>query len=286
MAEFKKNSSYENTMAQLHARYNGIGTSSEPEKREMRELGSPSAFSTERRNRAAVSDKYLSGELDGKKYMTTDDFIKYYNANKKSGSVVMPRHPSDKTKEIKKPVAVSAKKAQENVKTYDGTAQAARAKRYADDAPTIEMPALKERKSRRTRLSKLFEKWFPSETKSAESTEKKRRFPVAVVGLIVTASISMLMIVGSTVLVADAQSEISDVKRDIRILTKEASSLEEELNKKDDLEMISEYATSKLGMIRQDSVASVYMKTDADDCASGQEEQSSMGTILSAMFGN
>jgi cell division protein FtsB len=285
------NSSYNNCINQLHARYDSRGVAANASKEA---ANIPNAYLVARMNKNNVTDKYRNGEFNGQKYMTTGDFLKYYN-NRKSPDIPAPiRQASSKTKEFKKPsVTVPGVKAEPIVKNVrkDVVATSKTAarpiKKIDSQADTIVMPAQKSTKKIKGRVSALFAKWFPAEDKATKVAGAKKNVPVAMIGLLISLSVAMTMIVSTTVMASNSQADVSNIKTEIKLLEKENDMLEEEIVKREDLEMIKAYATEKLGMIRQDYVSSVYDNVSAEDSINAEEQENgNMSAILSAMFGN
>lgn len=297
MAENKSNNSYNNCINQLHARYEGRGVSASVSKelraQEKREAAEPNAYMIARMNKGGVSDKYRNGDFNGQKYMTTGDFLKYYNTHKNPTPVaVQPKRPAPVTKEFKKP-AVSAPEVRtidtsKPPKKIDGTytTVSKAVTKYDPKADTIVMPAQKAKRKVKKRVSALIAKWFPNEGKTEKNESYKKNIPVAVIGLIISMSIAMTMIIGTSVMSSKAQTEIGNLKYEVSELEAEADILEEELVKREDLAEIYEYATNELGMINSDYVSSVYIEVSEGDSVNGEGcEERNMSALLSAMFG-
>ncbi len=290
MAE-NRNTGYDNCMNKLHARYDGRGVSANIAKeRNRQELSAPNAYLIARRDKGGVSDKYKNGEFNGQKYMTTGDFLKYYNSHKTPVTPTPVRRPAPVTKEFASPKPNAERRPERRVETRpEPNVSAARPiRRYDPKADTIVMPAVSSKKKIKNRIVHLFEKWFPAERGGEKRSEEKKNVPVASIALIISASVAMTLIVSTTVMVSDARTELSDTKYEIRQLQKEEAALEEELVKRDDLEMINEYAQNKLGMIRKEFVSSSYMDITEGDSVNSEIEDggNELATLLSAMFGN
>ena len=200
--------------------------------------------------------------------------------------------PTANTKEFKRPARPAAQPARPEVQEARPrvTANAQRTavipaarKNYDENAATIVMPAANSVKKVRNRVKKMFDKWFGAD-ENEKTAKIKRKMPVAAITLLASLSIAMTMIVGTTVMLSGARAEAGEIKYEIKQLESEQDYLEEELVKKDDLAMIEEYATSKLGMIREDYVSSVYLQAGEGDSVEGVEE-SGFSALLSAIFG-
>ncbi len=287
----KRNTGYDNCMNQLHARYDGRGVSVNiANERYRRDLSTPNAYLAARRDQAGVSDKYKNGEFNGQKYMTTGDFLKYYNSHKTPVTPTPIRRPAPVTKEFASPKPSAERRPERRVGTRpEPNVSAARPiKKYDPKADTIIMPAVGRKKKIKNRIVRLFEKWFPAERSGEKCAEEKKNVPVASIALMISVSVAMTLIVSTTVMVSNARTELSDTKYQIRQLQKEEAVLEEELVKRDDLEMINEYAQNKLGMIRKEFVSSSYMDISEGDSVNSEIEDGGdeLATLLSAMFGN
>ncbi len=290
MAE-QRNTSYDNCMNQLHARYDGRGVSVNiANERQRRDMASPNAYLIARRDKGGVSDKYKNGEFNGQKYMTTGDFLKYYNSHKTPVTPTPVRRPAPVTKEFASPKTNVGSHPERRLEARpEPNVSATRPiRKYDPKADTIVMPAIGSRKKIKNRIVRLFEKWFPAERGGEKSADEKKNIPVASIALIISASVAMTLIVSTTVMVSDARTELSNTKYEIRQLQKEEAALEEELVKRDDLEMINEYAQNKLGMIRKEFVSSSYMDISEGDGVNSEIEDGGdeLATLLSAMFGN
>lgn len=298
MAENKNNNnSYNDCINQLHARYDrrgvSVSVSKELRAQEKREAAEPNAFLIARMTKGGVSDKYRNGEHNGNRYMTTGDFLNYYNVHKNPNPTpVQPKRPAAVTKEFKKPDIAPVQRSIDTSKPprkIDGayTTVARAVKKYDPKADTIVMPSQNAKTKLKKRVSSLVAKWFPKEDKAEKANSKTKRMPVAVIGLIASMSIAMTMIIGTSVISSGAQSEISDLKYENAALAAEADKLEEELVKREDLAEIYEYATKELGMINGDYVSSVYLGTSEEDSVNGDvSDTPNMSALLSAMFGN
>lgn len=295
MPDEKNNSSYNGCINRLHSRYEGRGTAvnvaNELKQQTKNEVAAPNAYLVARMNKGTVSDKYKNGEFNGQKYMTTGDFLKYYNSRKAATPAVQPHRPSTQTKEFRKPAVRVEEKAVPRQAVQSAEAYHTRVntamKKYDPKADTIRMPAHKTQGKLKGRIASLVAKWFPQEEKNEKTAVYKKNMPVAMLGLLLTVSITMSVIVGTSLMVNDAETQVGDLKYEISQLKSEEAALSEELLRKDDLEMIEDYATEKLGMIKKDYVSAVYLDLGEGDSVNGSgEADGNMSAILSAMFGN
>ena len=161
--------------------------------------------------------------------------------------------------------------------------------RFDPNADTIVLPSVKDQRGLRAKIGQMVKKWFPKDDKKENTTTFKRNVPVAAIGLIVSATLAMTMIIGSGVMASQANINVSDLKYEINTLSEEQAMLEEKLMKKENLSEIKEYATEQLGMISQDYVASEYIsgssENTVDDYTENNEGTVDFSTLLSAIFG-
>lgn len=301
MAEQKKNASYDNCMNQLHTRYNsrGVVANAEKERRSLdkkESASAPNAYFIAKMNRGSVSDTYKNGEFNGQKYMTTNDFLKYYNNHKETvPASVQIRRPAPVTKEFARPKTEVAAKA--NVDTQspsyvrvrnDDERRSRPIKKIDPKADTIVMPAKKSSNNIKDRVKRLFNKWFPADSKNEKKTEAKKNIPVAAIGLLISLSVAMTLIVSTSVMAQNSAKELDNTRYEISQLKKQEALLNEELTKREDLDAIEDYASKKLGMIKREYVASSYIELGEGNSVNGQAENNGkeLAAILSAMFGN
>ena len=295
------NVSYDNCISKLQSKYEdrGVKASAQNEAKVQikREMSAPNAYFVARMNKSSI-ENYRNGELNGQKYMTTGDFLKYYNNRKVSypmQNVMIPKSEVAKTKEFKTTPQASEQRIESATHTAAPQAQRpvarkAKTDKYDPNARTIELPSVTEQKGVRAKVGKFINKWFPKEDKKENTTTFKRNVPVATIGLIISSTIAMTMIIGSTVMASQANVAVSDLKYEIAALKKEEVQLEEKLTRKENLDEIKAYATENLGMISKDYVAAEYISLSSDDdtivrYSDVQEENLDFSTLLSAIFG-
>lgn len=296
----RNNASYENCINELHSRYDGRGVKVSAEREAAsqvkRENAAPNAYLVSRMGKRPVSENYRNGEYNGQKYMTTGDFLKYYNNRKDRFDIYkMPERKSApvQTKEFtpEKPrqAEVAAHKPNQP-KSAETLVIRAQKKQYNPTAPTIAIPSVREQKGVRAKVANLVEKWFPKEDKKQQTGVYKRSIPVAAIGLIISSTIAMTMIIGSTVMASGANIRVSELKYEVEALEEESLMLSEKLMKKEDLAEIKAYATENLGMISKDYVAAEYISISSEESVEsyGEDEEVEVdfATLLSSIFGD
>ena len=109
--------------------------------------------------------------------------------------------------------------------------------------------------------------WIPYEERSNEIIVegKKTKIPTKLIVSILTITISLLMIVGSVVLLGSARRTQNELKDSIDKLDFEISELNTELNKKNENLDIEFYVKEVLGMINQEHVNAEYINSNKTD---------------------
>ena len=291
MSEYKRNDNASNNSARI----NNMNISAE--NRARREVPQPNAYLIAKMNaKSGVSDNFRHGEYNGQKYMTTGDFLRYYNRNSAPVSpAVQQKRVAAVTKEFKRPVPSSrpvsnrtpamTEKEDVRIREAEKTTVTRAVSKYDPKADTIVMPAHKSTSKVKSRIARMVAKWFPQESKNEKTANEKKSFPVAVVGLLISLSVAMTVIVSTSVLTSKSQAEMSNLKDEITALEVEDAYLEEELIKRDDLAYIIKYATEELGMIKENYGSSVYLELGEGNSASGGSETAENFTaLLAAMF--
>ena len=115
-----------------------------------------------------------------------------------------------------------------------------------------------------------------------------RRLPAATLVTIVACMMSLVLLVGSTVMTGDITNQYSELKSEVNALANEESKLATELDIKNDLRVIEDIAINKLGMVSRDLITRNYISLDEDDMIeSFAEPETNVGlsTLLSAIAG-
>ena len=117
--------------------------------------------------------------------------------------------------------------------------------------------------------------WMPIEEREKEKVEKgeKTKIPGGLIFAILVITISLLMIVGSAVLLSSAKNEQNELNEKIALLDKEISELSTDLDKKNAAADIESFAKEELGMISQEHVNFEYINSNKTDLLEKQEAQ-------------
>lgn len=115
-----------------------------------------------------------------------------------------------------------------------------------------------------------------------------RNLPISAMLTVVICAVSLMFIVGSSVLLSDASNDYVNMQNEIASLAKQEDELLIALESKNDLRAINDIAVNKLGMVKKDLVSRQYIKLgDEDKIETFEDNDTSVGlsTILSAIRG-
>ena len=128
---------------------------------------------------------------------------------------------------------------------------------------------------------------MPLEERNEEKIEQggKTKLPGAIIAAILVITISLLMIVGSSVLLGSAKKEQNDLEDKIAKLDSEIAELQTDLNKKNAEAEIEIFAEEELGMIRQEHVNFKYINSNKTDEFEKEEvDKVSLGSLIKWIF--
>ena len=276
MAVENVNDSYNRCIAELRSRYRGkaISNNAKHEAAAIRERDAISASSKTDGyllfdSRSKIADSYRSGIYNGSRYMTSDDFVRYFRSRRAFYS------PS------------AYKAAEAEAKAAENSAVPARKNGASSSSLTPSESGSKESHIQRliAAVKEFANKWFPVERIEGRSEGRKFKLPVsAMVGIAIFA-ISMTLIVSGSVLVGTSEGEVGKLDSQIASLKAEKADLEGKLDLKYTVEQIEADAKS-MGMIKRQYVKNEYITLKEDDeiviYDDGEEENLGLSALLSA----
>ena len=269
MAVEYMNDSYNRCIAELRTRYRGRAVSSSVKDEAV--VNDDKNAITESYilfdSRSKIADTYRSGEYNGSKYMTSEDFVRYFRSRR---AFYMP----------------SAQKAQEAKAEEAEKASVPQRKNGASPSSPAEAGSKEGHIERLLSVAKsLFIKWFPIERREGRSEGARSKFPVPVLAGIAVFAISMSLIVSGSVMVGDATAIVGKLDSEIATLEAEKSDLEGKLDLKYTVEQIEADAKA-LGMVKREYADSEYVTIENGDEINiyddGKEENISLASLLSA----
>jgi hypothetical protein len=267
-----------------------------------------------------AASQYRSGNNNGQRYMTSEDFVTYFRSRQGERRVdvkpapvqtpekrQMPSAKDNKPGEILRsasgqmPTRESVVRANqprsnitEAVKINKNTSYRASSK----EDVKIYVPSVKAKKNFETRVFSAIQTenidrikavandWLPKEEiVRSKRTKKDRSFRKAFLG-IAGVAVSLMLIVTGSVMLNDATRDVKRLENEFRALEAKEEMLRVELDMKNDINMLRDRATTELGMIDKEYVEACYLNTMGNDKIelheSEDDRQIGLSTILSA----
>ena len=275
MAVNYTNDSYDRCIAELRARYSGRGVTVTTKRmvkeqlgRERREALAERAESQIVFNRVSgISDEYRSGEYKGSRYMTSEDFARYF---RNRTTYNMPQ---------------ALRGAQQSMQARAQGRQAVVGRRGDGRDSLVASDGASKEGHLKTRIETFVTKWFPKEPVEGRSVGEKLRFPVSVVGSMAALALSFGLIVGGSVMIGSASGEVGTLNSKISQLETKQTELQSKLDLKYNIQDIEEDAKS-LGMINKEYAEGEYIDVgDDEEIEIYEQEEKNVGfaALLSAI---
>jgi hypothetical protein len=221
-------------------------------------------------SRSNIADSYRSGVYNGSKYMTSDDFVRYFKSRR---AFYMPEALRQKQEEI-------------------ALANSAVPKRKANGRGSRELVGSESNSKEGhlgaiiSALKEIKEKWFPMEPREGRvDTYARGRFkvPVAVMSWMAVFTVSLGLIVGGSVMIGSASGEVGRLNSEISVLEATQTDLEGKLDLKYDINEIEAEAKS-LGMIKREHADNQYLSIKGDNDIIVYEESGDKNVGLAALL--
>ena len=217
------------------------------------------------------ADKYRTGLYKGERYMTADDFVRYYHDQR---SYKMPNY---------------------NVRTEPAARVEAKAEAAGGQSPkkalwltmTEQMPqsVRKYLESPATaRLAEISRDWFPIEKEQKSDKSEAKKMPAGVLGAMLTLTLCCVMIVGSSVMVSLSVREASILQNKLDALDKQYTTLNTELSLKNDMLEIERIAVEEYNMVRSEFVPTQVLTTESENTVEVYEHENGFGQGLSNLL--
>ncbi len=206
-------------------------------------------------------DVYRSGVSDGRRYMTVDDFARYYHDQR---GYKFPQYRTATVEErvaAVKAVATTRETRLEQPKKAGWLTDTDKLPKFL--RPLLDKPAM-------VRLNIWAGETFPRETemRTVRSAEKQSffgRIPAGLVAALVTVVVSMTMVISGTVSVSQSTRELSQQKELLAELQEVHGELSDELALKNDSLHIEDKAKNDLGMVSEKYLDGEYLPEDRED---------------------
>lgn len=150
-------------------------------------------------------------------------------------------------------------------------------------------PVRYEGKGKRTadRVIAIARDWLCPDDPELRRKGEKKHFPVSVIAVLVVIAVSLMLIVSSSVMVAGARREVSDLGDEVALLEREAKLTQDKLESSVDYLEIYRTATEELGMIPSTYVDLMYVDTantnSIEVLETEEEEAPGLSTLLAAI---
>ena len=258
-----------------------------------------------RREKENAASGYRNGEYKGNKYMTSEDFVTYFNNSR--GKVSYAAGTRKKTTEenageILRSRDTGAKKPAGASPNVSGGVRLNREKTAAGDGSDVKVyrPTASKGKSARNdgatnvfsrvdsekmrKIKAVANDWLPKEeivdVKVKRSPRRIARMAFAIAGI----AVSLMMIVGGSVLVSDASREAKELENELAALELQRAELSFELDMKNDVNVLRDRAVNELGMIRKEYVDAKYLDVSGSDSIQAHESEDDKDVGLSAIL--
>lgn len=220
-----------------------------------------------------ISEKYRTGSYNGRSYMSSDDFVRYYKDTRSLSAKVRSRDEE----EYKKALDASQKEAQ---------LQSKKEMRLA--IKKLLGQKLREFGIFPFSLKRIMEKInedFPEDESEDEDHAKRKKIPRGLALSMLVVFISLLLIVSSSVMVSRARSDVARLEYRLEVLKAMETKLYADLEVKNNMIDIKARA-DEYGMVGAEYVASRYVYIDREDkieLGSGKPKRSALINMLDAL---
>ena len=230
--------------------------------------------------RTSVSDRFRTGEIDGMRYMTSEDFVRYYKEHRRNNRPdadmrsMAVRHEGAvdvRMPKAKKPLLAPATR---ESRQFVGKIASKLPRSVVEKHPVIERRAAE------------IHTWIKADHITSDPKAQKRKLPISVASAILVMLVSLTLVVGGTVTYSDANAKYRAASAQLEELKAEGGNLERELSARLDLVEIENYARNSLGMVDSAYAGGTYLdSTKEESIEVYEEEKSSFGfsTLLSAL---
>ena len=267
------NDSYNRCLTELRERYKSRGVSvnmqtallTQAEQEEATRAIAPEAYVLFDA-KSKIADQYRSGEYNGSKYMTSDDFVRYFKTRR---SFYMPSTVKEALPE-EEHVALPERRRHASAGQGMVPAESGKEGHLASAWSALKI---------------LREKWLPIERKEGRIETTRFRFPAASVSGIAVFAVSLGLIVGGSVMLGNATGEVGQLNSTIARLEAQQNELQGKLDLKYNVDEI-EAEAKRLGMVKRQYVDNEYVTVNGEEriivYEDGQEENVGLAALLAA----
>lgn len=244
------NDSYTRCICELRARYKGrgiansIGASESAQARIADNAQAANESYVLFDSRTNIADSYRSGVYNGSKYMTSDDFVRYFKTRR---AFYMPEAVRAKQQAEEAAVVAPQRK----------TFGRGRRESGKQDSKEGHLSGLI------SAAKEIVKEWLPIEAGEFKLQWKLTRLPTAAMSALAVFTISLGLIVGGSVMIGNASGELGGLNSEIASLEETQTELESKLSMKYDINQLKN-EVEDMGMIKMGHADNQYITIDSD----------------------
>lgn len=244
------NDSYTRCICELRARYKGrgiansIGASESAQARIADNAQAANESYVLFDSRTNIADSYRSGVYNGSKYMTSDDFVRYFKTRR---AFYMPEAVRAKQEAEEAAVVAPQRK----------TFGRGRRESGKQDSKEGHLSGLI------SAAKEIVKEWLPMEAGEFKLQWKLTRLPTAAMSALAVFTISLGLIVGGSVMIGNASGELGGLNSEIASLEETQTELESKLSMKYDINQLKN-EVEDMGMIKMGHADNQYITIDSD----------------------
>lgn len=244
------NDSYTRCICELRARYKGrgiansIGASESAQERIADNAQAANESYVLFDSRTNIADSYRSGVYNGSKYMTSDDFVRYFKTRR---AFYMPEAVRAKQQAEEAAVVAPQRK----------TFGRGRRESGKQDSKEGHLSGLI------SAAKEIVKEWLPIEAGEFKLQWKLTRLPTAAMSALAVFTISLGLIVGGSVMIGNASGELGGLNSEIASLEETQTELESKLSMKYDINQLKN-EVEDMGMIKMGHADNQYITIDSD----------------------
>ncbi len=208
-----------------------------------------------------IADIYRSGVYNGSKYMTSDDFVRYFKHRR----------------QFNMPEALVRKQAALDETALPSRRIASHGMRESSDSKEGHLKTLI------SALITLKDKWISLEPREGRIERRGFRLPVNAMAGLAVFTLSLGLIVGGSVMIGSASGEVGKLNSEISTLEARQDDLEGKLDLKYNINEIEAEARS-LGMIKREHADNQYIPVEGDNEVIVYEENGDRNVGLDALL--
>ena len=267
------NDSYTRCINELRARYRGRGIAGGIKAEAARlDAGDKAHLSQSESyvlfdSRSGIADSYRSGVYNGSKYMTSDDFVRYFKSRR---AFYMPEALRKKQEDVA--LANSAVPQRRTNGRGNGELRGSESGSKEGHLSTLISAA-----------KRLIKEWFPIEEREGRQQGARLRIPVAALSALAVFTVSLGLIVGGSVMIGSASGDLGRLNSEIAVLEAKQTDLEGKLDLKYDVNAIERDAKS-LGMIKREHADNKYLSIKEDNDVVIYDEKEEENVTLAALL--